>query len=407
VGKTHSLLEFGNRSFEAVLHVDFERNPDVSRVFDANLDPKRLVAELEIVTGVRARPGRTLVFLDEIQACPRAIASLRYFKEEMPELHVTAAGSLLEFALCDQPFPVGRVQFVEMYPMTFAEYLWARGKEEAAAIVLGTPVDPGEATHAFLVEELRRYFAVGGMPEAVRAFVTSGSLHECGQVHREIVEACRADFSKYAPRADKACFRTVMASVARTVGQQVKYSRLADGFSNATIRRAFELLCMARIVRKVSSTSPVGLPLEAHVSRKVFKALFLDVGLMQHVCGIKMDVEYHAADLVDIHRGAVAEQFVGQELTVSQNGDLYYWARPKRGSSAEVDFLAAVGTSIVPVEVKSGPAGRLRSLRILLQTYPNISRALVFSSAPIARVDENRLHRVPLHFAFSATGGKP
>jgi len=403
VGKTHSLLALGRRSFGNTLHLDFERNPDLSRTFDKDLDPTRLIAALEVITGTRIRPGETLLFLDEIQACPRAIMSLRYFKEQAPELHVVAAGSLLEFALRDLSFPVGRIQFLEMFPMIFAEYLWAMGNSQAAEIVLSRPEIIGEDVHAHLLEELRRYLAVGGMPEAIHTLKTSGSLVDCGEVHREIIEGYRADFSKYAPRADKTCLRTVMAATARSVGQQIKYARLAEGFSNATIHRAFDLLHTARILRKIRSTSPTGLPLAAHASEKVFKALFLDVGLMQHVCGIKMDVAYASTDLVDLHRGAVAEQFVGQELAVTQGGELHYWSRPARGSSAEVDYLVSTGTDVVPVEVKSGDTGRLRSLQMLLDAYPNCRRALVFSTAPPAPADERGLQRLPLYFAYGAT----
>ena len=406
VGKTHSLLEFGKRSFGSILHVDFERNPELVHIFQKNLAPGRLTRELEIASGVRLIPGETLLILDEVQACPQAITALRYFKEEMPEVHVFAAGSLLEFALRDLSFPVGRIQFLEMFPMTFAEYLWALGNEEGARVVLDGPGAEGQVGHAYLVDALKQYLVVGGMPEAVSVFASTGSFLECGEVHRSIYEAYRADFAKYAPGADKECLRSVLVSTARMVGQQLKYSRLATGYSNATIHRAFDLLHLARLVRKVRSTSPAGLPLDAHASNKVFKAVFVDVGLMQHICGIRMDVEYLASDLLDIHRGAVAEQFAGQEFAAATGGELHYWSRPKRGSSAEVDYLLALGADVVPVEIKSGATGRFRSLKMLLGDFANVNRALVFSSAGEITTEQLGIVRLPLYYAYFAARGQ-
>lgn len=403
VGKTHSILELGRSRFETVLQVDFERNPEYRSVFDRDLDPQRIVGELAVLSGGSITPGNSLLFLDEIQACPRAVVSLRYFKEQFPQLHVIAAGSLLEFAMRDVSFPVGRVQFLEMHPMTFAEFLWAMGREQEAALVLGQPRAPSATIHAHLMEQLRSYLRVGGMPEAVAAFAGTRSYHEAGEVLGDIVEAYRADFSKYAPLADKGCLRSVLASVARTVGHQVKYSRLAEGFSTATIHKAFDLLCTARIARKVRSASPAGLPLAAHASEKVFKALVVDVGLMQRLCSLKPDVEHMSAGLFDIYRGALAEQFVGQEMAVSQGDEPYYWARPERGSSAEVDFLAVQGDRVVPVEVKSGATGRLRSLKLLMEAYPGCTRALVFSADSTITTDPGGICRMPIYFAYCAT----
>ncbi|MBM4355051.1 MAG: ATP-binding protein [Deltaproteobacteria bacterium] len=403
VGKTWSVLDFGKRSLENVVHVNFERSPGLCPVFDGELDMRRVVSDLEALTGTSIRPGKSLLFLDEIQACPRAMVSLRYFKEQLPKLHVVGAGSLLEFAARDISFPVGRVQFLEMFPMTFAEFLWARGKAKAAEVVLKTPSATGEALHAFLMSEMRAYVQVGGMPEAVSVYASSGSLREAGEVQREIVESYRADFSKYAPLADKSCLRNVMTSVARSVGQQVKYSRLAEGFSNATIHRAFDLLCLARVARRVRSASPAGLPFEAHASQKVFKALFVDVGLMHQVCGIGPEQHLAGGDLLDLFRGAVAEQFVGQELLAAKGSDLFYWARPQRSSSAEVDFLISSQGGIVPVEVKSGAAGRLRSLDLLMREYPNCTSALVFSSSRSHQRTSRGVGFLPLYFAFSAS----
>jgi predicted AAA+ superfamily ATPase len=406
VGKTHSIRELGRRAFEHLVHLDFERNPDLATVFQPNLDPKRICLDLEVITGQRLQPGASLLFLDEIQACPRALVALRYFKEQLPDLHVIAAGSLLEFSLKELSFPVGRVQFLEMFPMCFGEYLWEMGREAAAALVMGPPQPVSEAVHEALLEDLRTYLLVGGMPEAVQVFARTGSLLDSADIQAQLLESFRADFPKYAPLADKACLRAVLSSLARGVGQQIKYSRLAEGFSGPTLRRAFDLLCQSRLARKVRSTSPAGLPLEGHASETIFKALFLDVGLMQQLCGLKADLRVGTSDLLDTYRGAVAEQFVGQELLAAGSGELFYWARPQRGSSAEVDYLVSQGSKVVPVEVKSGAGGRLRSLHMLLKEYPACGRPLVFSTA-LPTSDATGPRHLPLYQAFGATGSYP
>lgn len=403
VGKTYSIGKLGQDHFDETVRFDLERNRDWHRVFEGSLAAKTLVSELEVLVNKRITPERTLLFIDEIQSCPRAIMALRYFYEEMPELHVVAAGSLLEFALTDISFPVGRVQFLEMYPLIFAEYLWAVGKDNAAEVVLGEPKQVSASTHDLLLDELRRYFFVGGMPEAVAAYVQTESMQEAFAVHGELCETYRQDFSKYAPRADPHCLDAVFSSVAQNVGRQVKYSRLAAGHAHTTAKRAFDLLCKARVIKRVPSVTPSGLPLGAKESANRFKAVMVDVGLWQHLCGMKVESEYAKTDLLDVYRGAMAEQFVGQELMVSQGADIYYWSREAKGSSAEVDYLVVVDGSIYGVEVKSGPAGRLRSLHVLLNSYSNCAGGRVFSSAPYTELPEQKLIFAPLYFAYAAT----
>jgi len=329
--------------------------------------------------------------------------ALRYFFEEMSELHVVAAGSLLEFALAEISFPVGRVQFLEMHPMNFAEYLWAIGKDKAAEAVLEEPGETSEAVHTMLLDELKRYCFVGGMPEAVATFVASRSVQGAFEVHAELCDTYRQDFSKYARRSDPDCLNATLSGVAQGVGQQVKYSRLAEGHSHTTIKRAFDLLCKARVITRVPSARPSGLPLGAKVSANRFKAILVDVGLWQHLCDMKVDSEYTKNDLLDVYRGAMAEQFVGQEMSVSQGLDLHYWSREAKGSTAEVDYLAVVDGSIYGIEVKSGPAGKLRSLHLLLEKYDNIKGGFVFSSGPYAELSEQNLTFIPLYFAYSTT----
>jgi len=402
VGKTWSLIDFGESHFKGTTHVvDLEKRQEWHRIFDGDLDVQRILSELEILLNDRIVPGRDLLFFDEIQSCPRAIMALRYLYEECPELHVVAAGSLLEFAMRDISFPVGRVQFLNMFPMSFVEFLQAIGRDVAAETVLEPPHRVADGIHAMLIGELRRYMFVGGMPECVATFAETGRLRNAFDVQAELVDAYRHDFSKYAPYSDKRCLNSVLSSVARHVGKQIKYSRLAEGFSNPTIKKAFDLLCLSQINPRVSATRPSGLPLGASATERKFKAIMVDIGLMQHLSGLPVDVEFPRTDLLGIHQGAMAEQFVGQELMAAGQPDQYYWARRAKSSSAEVDYLIMLQGMIHPVEVKSGAAGRLRSLHMLLQQYPNCPAGYVFSCSNYAELPKQRLVFLPLYHVYS------
>jgi predicted AAA+ superfamily ATPase len=406
VGKTYSVEQFGETHFTNLAKVNLERNPDWHRVFEDNLDARRIVADLEILLRQKIIPGNTLLFIDEIQACPQAIIALRYFYEELPDQHVIAAGSLLEFAMQDIPVPVGRIQFLNVHPLSFAEYLLASENEEAAHMVLARPQKVTPTVHAFLIEELRRYFFVGGMPESVLSYVVTGSMQESFEVQAEICETYRLDFAKYSQRADKHCLNAVLTTVAQSVGQQIKYSRLADGVTNPTLKKAFGLLCLAGIIRKIPAVDPSGIPLGVRASAKIFKALMVDIGLMRYLSGMPVDVEYSKANLLDIYRGAMAEQFVGQELLLSQREGLYYWSRRAKSSSAEVDYVGVMDGKVHPLEVKSGSPGRLKSLHLFLKTYNKSPQGIVFSVRPYEEVPEKNLTYIPLYQAFAATGGK-
>lgn len=406
VGKTYSLKEFGKNCFDNIAVADLERNPAWHRIFEGDLSAKRICADLEILLKQKIVPGKTLLFFDEIQACPRAITGLRYFYEELPDLHVVAAGSLLEFALKEVSFPVGRIQFLHLYPLCFPEYLEATGNAEAAAVILGAPKPLSQTVHNYICEELRKYFFIGGMPESVQAYLGTGSLQESFGVQTEIIEAYRMDFSKYTPQVDRYCLDSVFMSLARGVGQQTKYARLGEGYSNSTLKKAFDLLCLANVVRKVPSVNPEGLPLGATASSRIFKAIMADIGLMQKLSGMSTDMEYTKTDLLNVYRGAMAEQFVGQEMMVSQKGELYYWDRQAKSSTAEIDYLSVINGRIHPVEVKSGASGSLKSLHMFLNSYKKSGKGIVFSVRPYADLPDKNITFIPLYFTFSATGGR-
>jgi predicted AAA+ superfamily ATPase len=400
VGKTWAVKEFAKQQFQDRIHlVDCEKYPDLHKIFAPDLDIRRILSELELFFNRTITPGQDLLFFDEIQSCPRAIMALRYFFEDLPGLSIIAAGSLLEFALADISFPVGRVQFLNLYPMTFVEFLTATGKNLLAQKLVSGHFPLSENIHQMLLEQLRLYFFVGGMPECVKTFRDDGKLVNIFAIQENMIQAYRADFAKYAPYSDKLCLNAVLSNTAKTVGNQIKYSRLADSFSSPTNKKAFDLLTMAQVVRKIPSTSAAGLPLGASASERKFKALVLDIGLMQSLCGLNINEQIFNKDLLGIYNGALAEQFVGQELLACGNDNLYYWARDAKSSSAEVDYLIENNGEIIPLEIKSGAAGRLKSLHLLLKSYPDVSQGYVLSQRPYSELPEQKLIFMPLYAA--------
>ncbi len=398
VGKTWLVENFLAKQFDSFVKIDLEKRRDLHVHFEGNLDPKIILSYLELELG-RIIPGKTLLFFDEIQACPRAIMALRYFYEQMPELHVIAAGSLLEFAFGEISIPVGRVQYLHMHPMTFYEYLLALGKEQKAEYVLRSPVNVTGEIQKMILNELRSYFFIGGMPECVKTYRDSGSMVEAFRVQSEILGSYRDDFSRYKPRIDTTCLDAVFLNVAKSIGEQLKYTRLNDGHSGQMNRKAFNLLAKANVIHKISACDPSGLPLGATANLKKFKATMLDIGLLQRICQVPAELELKQENLLAMYRGKLAEQFVAQEILAKNSSELFYWARDARGSSAEVDYLAVRQGNIYPVEVKSGAGGSLKSLHLMLEKYQNCPQGLVLYSGTYKELPEQKLTFMPLYCA--------
>jgi len=397
VGKTYAIRAFGNKVFPGKIHeVNLEKHPDWHRIFKIDFDVTRIISEFELLLNQSINIETDLLFIDEIQECPDAITSLRYFYEDMPRLHVIAAGSLLEFAIQDIPFPVGRVELLNMYPLTFYEFLRALGKDKMADIIKAKPQRLSTIIHDQLSTELKRYFFIGGMPECVKHFSETKRFNDVLEIQSNLINTFRQDFLKYSPRVDTTCLNSVFASVAQQIGSQTKYSKLSDGFTNPTIKKAFDLLNTAKLITKVSASSPSGLPLAAGVNNKVFKSIFLDIGLMVSLSGLSINHEYQKTNLLSTYRGALAEQFIGQELKAAGH-DLYYWNRMAKSSTAETDYLITHGNEIIPIEVKSGSRGRLRSLHLLMEQYKNVQNAIVFLDAPYETQAGEPIKYLPLY----------
>lgn len=373
VGKSFVVRMLARETFTSLLEINFERMPDVASLF-ASKTPRTILSLLEARFNLPIEQGKTLLFLDEIQAAPEVFAALRYFQEEMPGLHVIAAGSLLEFVLQDHSFsmPVGRIEYLHLGPMTFEEFLLALGREKLHQWLMSYTLDDvvPEGLHRELLGLVRQYCIVGGMPEAVAAFARSGSYQECEQVQQSILSTYRDDFAKYASKAKHIRVEKVFARIPQLVGRKFMFSHVDPEERARELGVALQLLCLARVAHQVKHSHGNGVPLGAETDDRAFKVLFLDVGLLCRACGLRvLDVE-KAADPILINNGAVCEQVVGQHLLMSgafyEEPALHCWMRDRPNSSAEVDYLIAIGPCVIPVEVKAGATGRLKSLHLFL-----------------------------------------
>lgn len=367
VGKTFAIRSWGRKTVENFVEINFEERPSLIQLFDQDLVVDHLLDELTLAMGVDLRKPSTLIFFDEIQEAPKALTALRYFYEKAPHLPIIAAGSLIEFVLSEISMPVGRVESLELYPLTFFEFLDAVGREELSRYIEQLPLGKAVSAvaHRELLLQLKKYFYVGGMPGVVSAYVQSSSLPEASKVHEQILTVYEDDFAKYAERADWQALRLVFQRTPAFVGDtRVKYSRFDREIRSGKIKRALLLLSTARIISKVQVVHSPKPPLKAHAKPDFFKLIFLDIGLMQSSLGVDWQRIPFNQELTTLFDGALAEQFVGQELRAhGQEKELYYWERNKHGSDAEVDYLIQSGEGIIPIEVKSGAKGTFKSLQ--------------------------------------------
>ena len=371
VGKTYAVTALAERTFADFASINLEQEPRYRRCFDT-LDPQAILDRIGVLRGKPVEPGRTLLFLDEIQECPAAIVALRYFYEQAPDLHVIGAGSLLEFALEAERLrmPVGRIQPLFMHPLSFAEFLPAVGQEPArqAARSMAAVSAP---VHDHLSALLRTYLLLGGMPAVVAEYQATGSIARAARVQTAITQTFRDDFGKYARAARHPHLDRVFLHAARLVGRKFVYSKVDPDSRSRDLRSAVELLEKAGVVHRVCSTSGAGLPLGAEADDRHYKLVMVDVGLMQNLSGAAEQLL--DGDPMRIDDGAVAEQFVGQELLAYRSPyerpELSYWRRRRKNSSAEVDYLTVAAGRVVPVEVKAGKTGRLRSLAVFAERY--------------------------------------
>ena len=374
VGKSTAVKNLG-KEFTHFVEINFEKNPEYGALFDQNLDVSRIVPQIEALSHKKIIPGKSLLFLDEIQFCPKAILSLRFFKEDLAKLHVIAAGSLLEFALEDLPtFGVGRIRSMYMYPMTFDEFLIAN--DEDVLIKLRNDCDANTPLptplHERLIELFRTYLMVGGMPEVVREWITNRDFLECQKLQDDIINGYTNDFVKYKKSVNPILLKNVLQSAARQISRKFVYSRVNGDYKIADVKTGLKLLTMAGLIIPTTRCSANGIPLGAETDDGFVKYLVLDPGIELRLLNMtassseltKNIIISKAKDLVN--KGEITEMTAGLELlryqTPTLKNELYYWLRPARNSDAEIDYLSVFDDKIVPVEVKAETQGGMKSL---------------------------------------------
>ena len=372
VGKSSAIRNLGSH-FEHYVEVNFDNNRDVSTLFEQNLSPQELCEQLSLVYNTPIVPDKTLLFLDEIQSCPAAISKLRYFYESYPELHVVAAGSLLEFALENlSSFGVGRIRSMFIYPFSFDEFLVANGEELLWKAITKADIDAPllEPVHKKALNLLKKFLVLGGMPEVVSAYTDGLPMLECLRIMDDLVISYKDDFSKYHKRIPESRIAEVFDSVVKNAGSPFVYAGSANA-STPQIKEALELLIKAGLVIPVTHSSGNGIPIGAEANIKKRKMLLLDTGLFLRILGLDLSELILSDDLELVNRGALAEIYVGLELQKSSSSynkeDLYFWKRESKSSNAEVDYLVQKGEEILPIEVKSGTRGSMQSLHQFLK----------------------------------------
>lgn len=365
-GKTFLLRQFGDREYERVVYCDFEEDPALDGFFRRDLDPHRIVAELSVYKGFDIKPERHLIVFDEVQASDRALTSLKYFHDRASGYHVAAAGSLLGIRM-SRPgsFPVGKVRFLDLRPMSFLEFLGAMGKPRFAELLLrqNTPDPFPDAIHSDMVNLLRAYYFVGGMPEAVRAYAESGDTRGVRQIQRGILDSYLLDFAKHAPARDIPKLGLIWDSIPKHLAKENKkfmFSAVKKGARARGYEDALRWLLDAGLVHFCYAVSSNRSPLKHYADRSVFKVYALDVGLLGAMARTPPEVAVDGDRVFTEYRGALAENYVAQELIVAGEPDLYYWR--STGGRAELDFLCEIARTVVPVEVKAGSSRKSKSL---------------------------------------------
>ncbi len=366
VGKSSLIESFGHKKFKNVLTINFELAPEYKKCFQ-NLNPLEICNALSLLSGQRISPTETLLFLDEIQDCPQAIQALRYFKEQMPELHVIGAGSLLELVLNQSEYrmPVGRVAFLYLYPLSFKEFLWAYTPESLPYLENASLDQPlSEAVHAHLLKQLKLYLWLGGMPEVLNDYKIHHNLSSVQAIQASMIETYEKDFGHYRPIANPTYLQHCFRQAPLLIGQQIKYNKIDPDSRSRELKQALDALEDAGILHRIQATSAQGLPLNATLNEKKFKLNFIDVGLVKRFNQLDSELLL-TEDVMLLNQGALAEQFVGQELLAYapayEKAKLYFWARDGQGT-AEVDYVIVESGHIYPLEIKSGKPGKLKSL---------------------------------------------
>ncbi len=396
VGKTWLMKEFGATKFEDVAYINFDSNSQMRELFAGDLAVERIITGLELYVGKKIKAEKTLLIFDEVQEVPRALSSLKYFCEDAPEYHIVCAGSLLGIALHEgTSFPVGKVDFMKLYPLSFKEFLLATGKERFVRALEAHDFGLITSFKQTYIEALKQYYYIGGMPEVVAAFAENSDFNEVREIQQRILNAYEQDFSKHAPNNIVPKIRMVWNNIPSQLAKENRkfiYGLIREGARAKDFETAIMWLTDCGLVHQVYRVTSPGLPLKAYADMKAFKLFLLDVGLLSCMTGLRQKTLLEGGEVFKEFKGALTEQYVMQELAVEKDIGVYYYTNER--SSAEVDFLVDDGEDIIPVEVKAETNLMAKSLKYYTEKYsPRVS---VRSSMADYR-EESRLLNLPLY----------
>lgn len=371
VGKTWLMKEFGSRAYKDTVYINFDSNSRMAELFTSDLNIERLIMGIELYVGRKIDSNSTLLIFDEVQEVPRALSSLKYFYENAPQYHIVCAGSLLGIALHEgTSFPVGKVDFLSLYPLSFKEFLMATVGKRFAEILENQ--DYLMITHfkQTYIDALKQYYFVGGMPEAVQSFVEEKNFNEVREIQKRILSAYEQDFSKHAPIGIVPKIRMIWSSIPSQLAKENKkfiYGLVREGGRAKEYEGAIMWLCDCGLVHKVSRVNAMGIPLKAYEDLKAFKLFFLDVGLLGCMTGLRQRTLLDGNDLFTEFKGALTEQYVCQQLKTIDDLGVYYYTNDR--GSCEVDFIIDTGEQIVPVEVKAEVNLKAKSLKTYCEKF--------------------------------------
>lgn len=376
VGKTWLMKEFGKQAYADTVYINFDSNSIMADLFSADLDTDRLIMGLELYAGRKINPDNTLLIFDEVQEVPRALASLKYFYENAPQYHIVCAGSLLGIALHQgTSFPVGKVDFLKLYPLSFSEFLMATGNERFAELLKNQDYEMITSFKQTYIDALKHYYFVGGMPEAVQSFAESKDFNEVRAIQKRILAAYEQDFSKHAPNEIVPKIRMLWNSIPSQLARENKkfiYGLVREGGRAREYETAIMWLSDCGLVHKVSRVNAAGIPLKAYEDLKAFKLFIVDVGLLGCMTGLRQRTLLDGDDLFVEFKGALTEQYVCQQLKTVEDLGIYYYTNDR--GSCKIDFVVDNGEQIVPIEVKAETNLRAKSLKTYRERFePELS----------------------------------
>jgi len=371
VGKTWLMKEFGKNAYKDTAYISFDNNSQMTELFASDMNIERIITGLELYIGHKIIPENTLIVFDEIQEVPKALTSLKYFNENAPQYHIICAGSMLGVALhSGTSFPVGKVEFLDLYPLSFTEFMTAMDKKQFLELIQTRNFNMASVFRQEYIDLLKHYYYLGGMPEVVQNFIEYRDFSKCREIQQRILDAYEQDFSKHAPNESVPRIRMLWNALPSQLAKENKkfiYGLIKEGARAKDYEMALMWLTDCGLIHKVHRVTAPSLPLKAYEDLKAFKLFLLDVGLLSCMARLDQTILLNGNDLFREFKGALSEQYVLQQLKSLKGLETYYWTNDR--GSAEIDFLLDTGETVIPVEVKAETNLKAKSLKTYCEKF--------------------------------------